>query len=435
MCSSSMPSESAHLATPNPRRHFAVALLSIVVGAFVGLVGAAFRILLSFLDSWRTYLIERAHALGSIGVPMVVVGIAVCGAIAAWLVFRVAPEASGSGIPHVEHELKTGSVGNPLPTIIVKFIGGILAIGGGFALGREGPTVQMGGGIGQLIGRAFGTSLDESRTLLAAGAGAGLATAFNAPIAGSVFVLEELFGSFNVTMAITTLGASASAICVSRVFLGQAPDFVVRPLEFINFGVLPVSILIGIVMGLLGVAYSRCILAGLRFSQRFSQLSGGLRAGAIGAVISLIGWFAPRVIGGGEVITQRTLDANLTLLALASILTLRFFLGPLSYAGRTPGGLFAPMLVIGSQAGFLFFLAWSHFVPSVQAVPQQFAIVGMAAFFAAVVRTPLTGIILAVELTGGVPLFLPMLGASFAAAATAEVLKQPAIYDSLRTVR
>lgn len=133
-------------------------------------------------------------------------------------------------------------------------------------------------------------------------------------------------------------------------------------------------------------------------------------------------------------LTQRALDGNLTLTVLASLFALRFLLGPVSYAGRTPGGLFAPMLVIGSQAGLLFFLFWSHVVPPVQAVPQQFAIVGMAALFAAVVRAPLTGIILAVELTGGLPLFLPMLGAAFAAAATAEILREPPIYDSLRTV-
>ena len=431
----SMNTKPEHLEVLDSRRLFALALLSIVVGAFVGLVGSSFRILLSRADLWRTYLIERSHVLGWIGVPVVVCSIALIGAFAAWLVFRFAPQATGSGVPNVERELKVVLSGNTLPTIVVKFVGGILAIGGGFALGREGPTVQMGGGIGQLVGRIFGRNLDESRALLGAGAGAGLATAFNAPIAGSIFVLEELFGSFSVPMAITTLGASASAICVSRVFLGQLPDFRVPPLEFADFGVLPVSILLGIVMGLVGVCYNRCILAGLRLTQRFTGLRGTLRAAVIGALVGLVGWFAPELIGGGDALTQKTLGTALPLTLLAGVFLLRFFLGPVCYAGRTPGGLFAPLLVIGSQGGLLFFVFWSHVVPVVQAVPQQFAIVGIAGLFAAVVRAPVTGIILAVELTGSFPLFLPMLGAAFAAAATASVLKEPPIYDSLRNTK
>lgn len=416
-------------------RLFSLVLLSIVVGTFTGLAGAAFRILLVRADLWRTYLLGRAHDLGWMGVPLVVCSIALLGGFAAWLVSRFAPQAAGSGIPRVEHELKVGWSGKTVSTVIVKFVGGVLAIGGGFALGREGPTVQIGGGIGQLIGRAFQRESHECRVLLAAGAGAGLATAFNAPIAGAVFVLEELLGSFNVSVTFATLGASASAICVSRVFLGQEPDFRVPVFASLNFGVLPASIVCGVVMGFVGVVYSRMILAALRLSLSFDKLRGGPRAAAIGALIGLVGWFAPSLVGGGDVLTQHTLDGSLRSTALASILLVRFLLGPVSYAARTPGGLFAPMLVIGSQAGFLLFAPWSHIVPSAAAVPTQFAIVGIAGLFAAVVRAPVTGIVLAAELTGGYTLLLPMLGATFAATATASILNEPPIYDSLRSVK
>jgi chloride channel protein, CIC family len=430
-----MNDELAIVIDRSPGRLFQLVLLSIVVGTFTGLAGAAFRILLVRAELWRTYLLGRAHNLGWTGVPLVVCPVALAGAFAAWLVFRFAPQAMGSGIPRVERELKVGWSGNTLSTVIVKFIGGVLAIGGGFALGREGPTVQIGGGIGQLIGRAFQRESHECRVLLAAGAGAGLATAFNAPIAGAVFVLEELLGSFNVSVTFATLGASASAICVSRVFLGQAPDFRVPAFDFLNFGILPVSIVCGIVMGFVGVVYSRMILAALRLSLSFDKLRGGLRAAAIGALIGLFGWFAPSLVGGGDLLTQQTLDGSLRSTALASIFLIRFLLGPVSYAARTPGGLFAPMLVIGSQAGFLLFAPWSRIVPSAAAVPTQFAIVGIAGLFAAVVRAPVTGIVLAAELTGGYTLLLPMLGAAFAATATASILNEPPIYDSLRSVK
>ena len=270
--------------------------------------------------------------------------------------------------------------------------------------------------------------------LIAAGAGAGLATAFNAPIAGAIFVLEELVGGYDLPVTITTIGASAAAICVSRVFLGQLPDFRVPPLDFVGFGFLPISLIGGVVIGLLGVAYNRAILAALNFCTRFSNLYGAVRAGCIGALIGLLGWLAPSVIGGGDPLTQRTLDGNLLGGTLVAVFVVRFLLGPISYAARTPGGLFAPMLTIGSQAGMLLFILWTHFVPTTTALPQQFAVVGMAAFFGAVVRAPIAGIILAVELTGSFSLFLPMLGTTFAAVTTATVLKVPPIYDSLRDV-
>ena len=416
------------------RSAIALALLSLVVGAFAGLVGASFRLLLRSADGWRAYFIARAHEWGWVGFFFLIGGIAVAGAFAAWLVFRFAPQTSGSGIPHVEHELKVGWSGDPILIIIVKFIGGLLAIGGGFALGREGPTVQMSGGIGHLVGRGFQRNSNECRVLLAAGAGAGLATAFNAPIAGAIFVLEELVGSYDLPVTITTIGASAAAICVSRVFLGQLPDFRVPPLDFVGFGFLPISLIGGVVIGLLGVAYNRAILAALNFCTRFSNLYGAVRAGCIGALIGLLGWLAPSVIGGGDPLTQRTLDGNLLGGTLVAVFVVRFLLGPVSYAARTPGGLFAPMLTIGSQAGMLLFILWTHFVPTTTALPQQFAVVGMAAFFGAVVRAPIAGIILAVELTGSFSLFLPMLGTTFAAVTTATVLKAPPIYDSLRDV-
>jgi chloride channel protein, CIC family len=421
-----------------PGRLFSLALLSIVVGAGTGLVGAAFRILLVKAELLRTYLLACAHNFGGAGVLLVVCSIALVGAFAARLVFRFAPQAAGSGIPQVEHELKVGWSGNTLSTVstvIAKFVGGVLAIGGGFALGREGPTVQIGGGIGHLIGRAFQRESHECQVLLAAGAGAGLTTAFNAPVAGAVFVLEELVGSFNVSVTFATLGASASAICVSRFFVGQAPDFRVPAFDLLNFGALPVSIVCGIVMGFVGVVYNRVILAALRLSLSFDKLSGGLRAAAIGALIGLIGWFAPSLVGGGDLLTQQTLDGSLTSTALVSIFLVRFLLGPVSYAARTPGGLFAPMLVIGSQAGFLLLAPWSHIGSSATVVPAQFAIVGMAGLFAAVVRAPLTGIVLAAELTGSYTLLLPMVGAAFAATATASILNEPPIYDSLRSVK
>jgi len=421
--------------TQGPRSLFALVSLSIAVGVFTGLIAASFRLLLHGADVWRTYFIVRAHSWGVPGFILVVLSIALIASLAAWIVSRFAPDASGSGIPYVEHQLRVGWFGNPLPIIIVKFFGGLLAIGGGLALGREGPTVQMGSGIGQLIGRVFQRNQNECRVFLAAGAGAGLATAFNAPIAGAIFVLEELVGSFHIGITGATLGASAAAICVSRFFLGQSPDFRVPALGFLGFGVYSASFALGVLIGFLGVAYNRSILAVLNFSSRFTMFHGSVRAAAIGALVGIVGWFAPQMIGAGDVATQSVLDGKILFGALAYDFFLRFFLGPFSYATRAPGGLFAPMLTVGAQVGTLYFMFCAHFFPYLNATPQHFAIVGTAAFFAAVVRAPITGIILAVELTGSFSLFLPMLIATFAAVATASLLKDPPIYESLSETR
>jgi len=146
--------------TRSPRSLFALAALSIAVGAFAGLVVAAFRLLLQSANGWRTSFILRAHDWGLFGFLWVTLSIALLASLAAWLVARVAPETAGSGIPHVERLLRSGSLGKPHFIISVKFLGGLLAIGGGLVLGREGPSVQMGSEIGHLIGSVFPT---ESR--------------------------------------------------------------------------------------------------------------------------------------------------------------------------------------------------------------------------------------------------------------------------------
>ena len=188
-------------------------------------------------------------------------------------------------------------------------------------------------------------------------------------------------------------------------------------------------------MGFLGVAYNRCILSGLNLSSRFTQCRGALRAAAIGLFVGVVGWFMPLLIGAGDLLTQDILDGKIVLGVLAYGFLLHFILGPVSFATRAPGGLFAPMLTVGAQAGTLFFMLCGQLFPYLNATSQHFAIIGIAAFFASVVRAPITGIILAVELTGSFSLFLPMLGATFAAIAIAALLKEPPIYESLSETR
>jgi CIC family chloride channel protein len=416
------------------RNPLALAILSLLVGVVAGLVGAIFRLGLQCLDVHRTAWITRAHGWGGSGVFVVMSAIAVAAGTAAWLVRRFSPEATGSGIPYVERQLREGWIGNPIHILFVKFFGGLLAIGSGLALGREGPSVQIGSGIGHLLGSAFRRNGNERRVLLAAGAGAGLATAFNAPIAGAIFVLEELVGGFDVPISISTLGASAGAIAVARLLLGRAPDFIVPPLGHLAVHTLGTHLVLGIFLGILGVLYNRAILGSLAVSGRLGVIRVEWRAAAIGVLVGLVGWFSPNLIGGGDNLTRQILAGSIPAGLLCLGVLIRFVLGPLSYSVGTPGGLFAPMLTIGSGGGLLFGYLWARLFPGSPNLPQEFAIVGMAALFTAVVRAPITGITLVIELTGSSELLLPMIAASFAAMTVATALKQPPIYNSLRVL-
>ena len=407
-------------------------LLSLLVGVASGLVGAAFRLSLDQADRLRNLLISQAHGVGVAGILLVSAACAAATAAAAWLVRRYSPYASGSGITHVEAVLKQEIPPAPLWLVPVKFVGGVLAIGAGLALGREGPSVQMGASVAHLIGKVFRRDWASCRALVAAGAGAGLATAFNAPIAGAVIVLEELVRRFETRIAIAALGASATAIVVARRILGDEPEFSVDPLAYTGSRAGGLFLVLGVIAGLAAVAYNRALLAALAAAGRLGRWPVELRAGIIGGAVGLLAWFAPEWVGGGEPITQQTLAGRLGAGMLPVVFLLRFGLGAVSYAAQTPGGLFAPLLLLGAQLGLLFGLACRFVLPDLDTPPVAFAVVGMAAFFTGVVRAPVTGIVLIIEMTAAFTLLLPMLGACFAAMLVPTLLGSEPIYDSLR---
>jgi len=409
-----------------------LALVSLVVGALTGLVGAVFRIALEHADRLRDTLIYWAHGQAIGGFAIVVCGCGVATFVAAGLVRRFAPQASGSGIPHVEAVLHGQIPPAPVWLVPVKFVGGILSIGSGLALGREGPSVQMGASIAVFTGQVCGLTWQECRVLLAAGAGAGLATAFNAPIAGAVFVLEELVQKFERRIAIAALAASATAIAIGRLLLGDAPDFVVVRLGYAGFLTHPLFFVLGAFAGLLGVLYNRALLAAIARAERLRRVPVEVQAGLIGGAVGVLAWVAPNLVGGGDGLTQRALTGQDDVAIVLVIFSMRFVLSIMSYTAAVPGGLFAPLLVLGAQSGLVFGALCQLAFPGLDIQREAFALVGMAAFFIAVVRAPVTGIVLVTEMTANVTMLLPMLGAGFMAMLVPTLLGNMPIYDSLR---
>jgi chloride channel protein, CIC family len=408
-----------------------LALLSILVGMGAGLIGAAFRYCLERAEAFRGMVVSQSDAYPVLVPLAMVIGAALASALAAWLVRRFSPHAAGSGIPHVEAVLE-GDLPPAAPRLIpVKFAGGVLAIGSGLALGREGPSVQMGVTAGHIVGMLFRRNNEDRRALIAGGAGAGLATAFNAPGAGAIFVLEELVGRFDPRIALVALGASVGAIAVSRSLLGDELDFSVAELASGGVAVLFLFLLFGLLAGLLAVGHNKTLLATLTLADRI----GGpieLRAGVIGGVVGFLAWSTPHLVGGGDNITQAALNGQYVLLALPAIFLFRLILGAASYAAGTPGGLFAPLLVLGAVSGLAFGYVVDAAIPGMAVRPEAFAFVGMAAFFAGTVRAPLTGIILVIEMTGSSSLLLPLLAGCFGAMLVAEILRDPPIYEALK---
>jgi len=248
-----------------------LALLAFAVGGISGFVGAIFRLVLEWSDRFRGVVIDWARGQEIVGFALFIGISAIAAGWAARLVRKFAPGAKGSGIPDVEAVLHDEQPPPPLILIPVKFLGGVLAMGTGLALGREGPTVQMGASIGHFLATASCRNQDDVKALLAAGAGAGLATAFSAPVAGAVFVLEELVRRFDTRITVTTLCASGSAIAVARLLLGNGPDFRLEPLPYSGFATVPIFVAMGAIAGLIGIAYNHALLGALATAERLAR--------------------------------------------------------------------------------------------------------------------------------------------------------------------
>jgi CIC family chloride channel protein len=389
-------------------RLLALAGSGLAVGAIAGLVGSAFNYALVAAERLRGSLLDWAHHYPGVGWLVPVLLAAAAAFVARWLVRRYAPEASGSGVQRVEAIIR-GSAGRLNPAVLpVKFVGGVLALGAGLALGREGPTVQMAAAIGEGWARLFKLRPGDHRALLAAGAGAGLAAAFNAPLAGAIFVFEELLRRFELRVAVATLSACSGGLVIMRMLIGDHLVFAVPPIVVDLFPGFLLFVGFGVVMGALGALYSRMVVAGLDLADRMQRVRPEMQAAMVGGVVGLLAFVAPEAIGGGELQVQAMLDGGHGFATIAILFAMRLVLGPLCYAPGLPGGLFAPLLVIGAAAGLLLGMGAESVVPALRTPLTAFAAVGMGALFVAVVGAPVTGIALVVEMTGATTLFVPL---------------------------
>lgn len=409
---------------------------SVVAAVGIGLVGGAFRWCLERAAVLRNAIAEWSHTLGGAGwlIPVLMVAI---GASLGQVFARLSPRASGSGIQDVEavwreqEELPGPSV---LPS---RFIGGVLAIGSGMVMGREGPSVHLGSTIGAEVGRWFRMTDYERKLLYTTVGGAGLAVAFNAPIGGAMFTIEEVTKSFRTRVALIMLVTTPIAVGVSRFIEPNRPEFLVPTQSVPELSALWVFLLFGLLTGPIGVVYNWLVMRLLHWADG-SRIPPTARAAGIGGIIGLVLWFNPLMVGGGDAITQLILSGTqFGLLPLLGIFVVRVLAGPLSYATGTPGGLFAPLLAVGALWGALFhgllmLIGGPSVVGVIGTTAAPFALVGMAAMFTASVRAPLTGVILVIEMTSTAALTTMLFAGAAGALFAASLMGAKPIYDSLR---
>lgn len=402
-----------------------------VVGCAAGIAAVLFELAVAKSVAFSHGVTQRLETSAWFIVP---VASALLGGLAAWITQKVAPEAAGSGIPHTKLALMNLRKIEPQRLIPVKVGAGLMALAAGFSLGREGPTVQIGAAIGHKAAEILKAPRRSYAPLIAAGAGAGIAAAFNAPIAGFLFVMEELKREMSPLTYGTALVASVCAVAAKRLLLGQEPAFKLMQANYVPIPALLVVVVLGVMGGLLGVAFNKGILGALEFRDRVKipRFAYGAAVGLL-AGLCLVG--IPAATGGGHDTTERLLkgvfDSPHLLSFLATVLVAKFLLTILSFSSGVPGGIFAPLLVLGALLGYATGTVADAWFPSLGVIPSVFAAIGMAAVLSAAVRAPLTGVVLIFEMTAEYRLLYALLVAAFVAYLVAESLRNHPIYEAL----
>lgn len=415
----------------------AVLLMAAVVGTLAGLIGVAFEKSVNWVQNLRIGALVEVADHWFLVWPLAFILSALLAMVGYFLVRRFAPEAGGSGIPEIEgalEELRPVRWWRVLP---VKFIGGMGSLGAGMVLGREGPMVQLGGNLGRMVVDVFRMRSPEARhTLLATGAAAGLSAAFNAPLAGILFIIEEMRPQFryNLISIKAVFTGVIMATIVFRIFNGDKAVIEVGKLSNAPVNTLWLYLILGMIFGCVGPLFNTLVL---RTQDMFQRLHGGnikkwvLIGGLIGGSCGVLGLIQPAASGGGFNLIPIAAAGNFSVGLLLFIFIARVITTLLCFSSGAPGGIFAPMLALGTLLGTAFGMAATPLFPAYHLDAGTFAIAGMGALLAASVRAPLTGIVLVLEMTDNYQLILPMIITCLGATLLAQFLGGKPLYSTI----
>lgn len=396
---------------------YIIILEGVAVGFLAGIAVSLFRLFIEKAETARNTLISDEFSLL---VPLVFI----CAGSIIYLCVRFEKNACGSGIPQVKAELAGQLQTCWWRIITAKIIGGVTAIGIGFSVGREGPSVQIGAMAGKGFSRLTGRLRTEERLLITAGSGAGLAAAFNAPLAGVVFSLEEIHKNLSVEVLLASMSAAICSDFVSAYIFGFSPVFSINPEHILPLKHYWLILVLGIILGVCGALYN----IGIKYIQRFySLLRFDLVKILIPVACSALLWYVyPYVLGGGSSLVDTISENSFTIGALLLLLAVKYVFSMISFGSGTPGGIFLPLLMLGSIIGALFAKAIGYDI-----YIDNFIILGMAGYFAAIVKSPVTGVILISEMTGSLSHLLSLTLICLVSYIVSDIMKSQPVYEQL----
>jgi CIC family chloride channel protein len=347
------------------------------------------------------------------------------------LLVKVFPDVRGSGVPQTEaaYHLAGGVIPGRVP--LGKFITGVLCIGSGHSMGREGPSVQIGAGIASVAGRWLRLPPDRIRDLVPVGAAGALAAAFNTPVAAVLFALEEIIGDMNATLLGSTVVASVAAVIVERSILGNEPLFhvptyrLVHPLELLAYAGL------GIIGGALSLVFCKGLLGVRRVFQRLPAKTRIVQPAIGGLVIAGLLLYSPAIMGVGYEYVDQALNGGLLLRTMAILCLLKLVATIVSYASGNAGGIFAPSLYIGAMAGGAVGAIVHRFAPIATADAGAYALVGMGTLFAGIIRAPMTSVFMIFEITQDYQILVPLMVANLLSFVISRRFQPVPVYHAL----
>ena len=410
-----------------------IPVMLITEGLCVGLVGGfvvlLYRVAPTFAGDWLVKILSYMK-----GNPFRCVVWFLILAALAWIVGKLVkwePMISGSGIPQVEGEIAGRLSQNWKRVLPAKFAGGFLCMLGGLSLGREGPSIQLGAMAGQGISRALGRGKREEKFLMTCGASAGLSAAFHAPLAGMMFAVEEIHKTFSIPILLPVMTASVTADYIASHILGLDPVFRFQITEYLPQNYYWLLILLGILVGVSGVFYNWGMLKAQELYRKipFMKETGRLLIAFLTA--GVLGIVMPWVLGSGSGLIVSLTQGEMVLGMVVLTLVMKFLFSAVSFGSGAPGGIFFPLLILGALIGAVFAMAGVEFFGLAPVYVNNFVLLGMTGFFTAIVRAPLTGIILLFEMSGSISQMLSLSIVSVTAYIVATLMRSEPIYDSL----
>ncbi|MBR0542653.1 MAG: ClC family H(+)/Cl(-) exchange transporter [Clostridia bacterium] len=400
----------------------------IEVGIASGLICVAYRYVLQIAESGLNSVLGYIKG-SSVKTAVWLAVLAVLGVLVS-LIVKWEPDAAGSGIPQTSGEIKGYFSLNWWKVIIAKFTGGATSVFAGLSLGREGPSVQLGGMAAK--GCAVLTKADKtSQTrMIACGAGAGMSAAFNAPIAGAMFIFEEIHHSLDKSLLCMGIVATIVADFVSKIFFGLNPIFRYDA-ELLALKHYWILIIMGVLLGVCGAAYNVIMVKAQLLFKKAEKIPNPVKLAFVFVISGVVGLFMPQVLCGGHRMAELLINDRPELKMLLILLFAKFIFGVFSFASGAPGGTLYPLCILGAYIGAVCgeFSIGAFGID--ESLRQEFIILGMAGLFASIVRAPLTGIILVFELTGDMQTLLPLAVVSLISYAVANIIGTAPFYAIL----